>query len=64
MIDKTWMTSAVKVEPFGMTGLTGMATLYNVKLWGEQTGGEAQLARADYIKEHYIAKGKMGHRFG
>ena len=61
-IDKTWMiTSAVKVGPFGMMDLVGMETLYNIeKLWGEQTGDKAQLARASYIKENYIDKGKMG----
>ena len=61
-IDRTWMISTgVKVGPFGVMDMIGMQTMYNVdKLWGEKLGDEAMLARAEYIKENYIDKGKMG----
>ncbi len=61
-IDKTWMISTgVKMGPFGVMDIIGMQTMYNIdKLWGEKLGDEAMLARAEFIKENYIDKGKMG----
>ena len=61
-IDKTWMISTgVKMGPFGVMDLIGMQTMYNVdKLWGEKLGDKAMLSRAEYIKENFIDKGKMG----
>ena len=61
-IDKTWMISAgAKMGPFGVMDMIGMQTMYNVdKLWGEKVGDEAMLARAEFMKQNYIDKGKMG----
>jgi len=61
-VDKTWMISTgVKMGPFGVMDMIGMQTMYNIdRLWGEKLGDEAMLARAEYIKEHYIDKGKLG----
>lgn len=61
-IDKTWMISTgVKMGPFGVMDIVGMQTMYNIDiLWGEKSGDEAMLARAQYIKENYIDKGKLG----
>ncbi len=61
-VDKTWMISTgVKMGPFGVMDIIGMQTMYNIdKLWGEKLGDEAMLARAEFIKENYIDKGKMG----
>lgn len=61
-IDKTWMISTgVKMGPFGVMDLIGMQTMYNVdKLWGEKLGDKAMLSRAEFIKENFIDKGKMG----
>jgi 3-hydroxybutyryl-CoA dehydrogenase len=61
-IDKTWMISTgVRMGPFGVMDMVGMQTMYNVDiLWGEKLGDEAMLARAAFIKQNYIDKGKMG----
>ena len=61
-IDKTWMISTgAKIGPFGIMDTVGMQTMYNIdRLWGEKLGDEAMLARAEFIKENYIDKGKMG----
>jgi 3-hydroxybutyryl-CoA dehydrogenase len=61
-IDKTWMISTgVKMGPFGVMDLIGMQTMYNVdKLWGEKLGDKVMISRAEFIKENFIDKGKMG----
>ena len=61
-IDKTWMiSSGVKMGPFGVMDLIGMQTMYNVdKLWGEKLGDKIMISRAEFIKENFIDKGKMG----
>jgi len=61
-IDKTWMISTgVQMGPFGVMDLIGMQTMYNVeKLWGEKLGDKAMISRAEFIKENFIDKGKMG----
>lgn len=61
-IDKTWMiSSGVSTGPFGVMDVIGMQTLYNIdKLWGEKLGDQTMLDRAEYIKENYLDKGKMG----
>lgn len=61
-IDKTWMISmGVKMGPFGVMDLIGMETMYHInKLWAEKTGDESMMARANFIKENYIDKGKLG----
>jgi len=47
--------------PFGVMDMVGMQTMYNVDiLWGEKLGDQAMLARAAFIKQNYIDKGKMG----
>lgn len=65
-IDKTWIISTgAKIGPFGIMDAVGMQTMYNIdKLWGEKLGDQSMLARAAFIKEHYIDKGKMGTSSG
>jgi 3-hydroxybutyryl-CoA dehydrogenase len=61
-IDKTWMISfGSKIGPFGILDMVGMETSYNIDmLWGEKMGDQSMIDRANYIKENYIDKGKMG----
>jgi 3-hydroxybutyryl-CoA dehydrogenase len=65
-IDKTWMISTgVKMGPFAIMDIIGMQTMYNLDLmWGKQLNDANKLARAEYIDEHYIQKGKMGAQSG
>ncbi len=61
-IDKTWMISTgTPIGPFGIMDTIGMETMYNVDmLWGNKLGDQSMIDRANYIKENYIDKGKMG----
>jgi 3-hydroxybutyryl-CoA dehydrogenase len=61
-IDKTWMISAgTPMGPFGVMDTIGMETMYNIDmLWGKKLEDQAIIDRANYIKENYIDKGKMG----
>lgn len=61
-IDKTWMISTgTPIGPFGIMDTIGMQTMYNVDiLWGTKLEDKTILDRANYIKENYIDKGKMG----
>lgn len=61
-IDKTWMISVgTPMGPFGVMDTIGMETMYNIDmLWGKKLEDQAIIDRANYIKENYIDKGKMG----
>jgi 3-hydroxybutyryl-CoA dehydrogenase len=61
-IDKTWMISTGgPIGPFGVMDTIGMETMYNVDmLWGTKLGDQTMIDRANYIKENFIDKGKMG----
>ncbi len=65
-IDKTWMiTTGVKMGPFGTMDVIGMQTMYNLeKMWGELLNDPARLARAEFVKTHFIDQGKMGVQSG
>ena len=61
-IDKTWMiTTGSAAGPFGVMDTIGMQTIYNVEmLWGTKLGNQNRIDKANFIKENYIDKGKMG----
>jgi len=61
-IDKAWMIGmGTKVGPCAIMDVIGMQTIYNVDmLWGQRLKDETAFARAAYIKENFIDKGKMG----
>jgi len=65
-VDRTWMISTgVKMGPFGVMDMIGMETMYNIdKLWGERLGDKTKLARAEFIKDNFINKGKLGFKSG
>ncbi len=65
-IDKTWMISfKAHMGPFGVMDAIGMQTMYDVDLlWGKKLNDEAALKRAEYLKEHYIDKDKLGTKTG
>jgi 3-hydroxybutyryl-CoA dehydrogenase len=65
-IDKTWMiSSGMRMGPFGIMDTIGLQTLYNVEmLWGTKLGDQNRIDRANYIKENYIDKGKIGIKSG
>lgn len=61
-IDKTWMISTgMHFGPFGIMDMIGLETIYNVEiLSGERDGDAGAQIRADYLKQHFIDKGKLG----
>lgn len=65
-IDKTWMIGTnAPMGPLAILDMIGMQTTYNAeKLWGEKTGDQQTLKRAQFIKDNYINKGKMGKSSG
>jgi 3-hydroxyacyl-CoA dehydrogenase len=65
-IDKTWMVSTgSKMGPFGMMDIIGMQTIYDIEmLLGEKLNDKAMLARAEFFKNNFIDKGKLGVKSG
>lgn len=61
-IDKTWMISTgMKQGPFAIMDKIGLQTVYNIsKILGEKSKDNATLARAEYYKNNFIDKGKLG----
>jgi 3-hydroxyacyl-CoA dehydrogenase len=61
-IDKTWMiTSGTKMGPCAIMDMVGLETVYNIeKLWSKKLNDKLGLARAEYFKENFIVKGKLG----
>ena len=65
-IDKTWMVcTGVKVGPLGILDLVGLETMYNVCIsQGAISGDKSMLKRAEFVKENFINKGKLGIKTG
>jgi len=62
MVDKTWRIATGAPEgPFQVLDITGLRTLYNIQ---SSLPDESAQARARYIKERYIDKGKFGRDSG
>jgi 3-hydroxyacyl-CoA dehydrogenase len=58
MVDKTWRIATGAPEgPFQVLDITGLRTLYNIQ---SSLPDESAQARATYVKERYIDKGKFG----
>jgi 3-hydroxybutyryl-CoA dehydrogenase len=66
-IDRSYMVinPGARVGPCGIIDIIGMATAYNVSnYWGNENRDEQLLLGAQYIKEHYLDKGKLGTQTG
>ena len=65
-IDKTWMISTgSKMGPFGVMDIIGLQTIYDIEmLLGEKFSDKAMLARAEFYKNNFIDKGKIGVKSG
>ncbi|MEE1674183.1 3-hydroxyacyl-CoA dehydrogenase [Agarivorans aestuarii] len=63
-VDKTWMLAHnVERGPFAVMDLVGLDLCSSInKLWGEQLGDEAALARANYLDENFISQNKLGEK--
>ncbi|QNL49846.1 3-hydroxyacyl-CoA dehydrogenase [Olivibacter sp. SDN3] len=61
-IDKTWMVATgAPVGPFAALDVVGITTAYNInKLAAEKTQDPLRLKALEYLKEHFIDKGKLG----
>ena len=61
MIDKTWrIGTGAPMGPFQIYDVVGLTTAYNISAAGD----EGQRRFAEYIKENYIDKGKLGASTG
>ena len=61
MIDKTWrIGTGAPMGPFQIYDVVGLTTAYNISAAGD----EGQQRFAEYIKENYIDKGKLGAATG
>ncbi|MBQ4914591.1 3-hydroxyacyl-CoA dehydrogenase [Maribacter sp. MMG018] len=61
-IDKTWMkATGAPAGPFGILDVVGITTAYNIdKMAAEKTQDELKIKTANYLKEHFIDKNKLG----
>lgn len=61
IVDKTWMIStSAPLGPFAFVDIVGPNTPYNLfKAWGDD-GDELSAKVANWIKENYLDKGRMG----
>ncbi|GMG87114.1 3-hydroxyacyl-CoA dehydrogenase [Biformimicrobium ophioploci] len=62
-IDRTFMivNRGTKFGPCGMMDIIGMKTCYDIlHHWGEHDNDEQMKKNADYIKTHFLDKGKQG----
>ncbi|TDG12829.1 3-hydroxyacyl-CoA dehydrogenase [Seongchinamella unica] len=65
-VDKTWMISTgMPMGPFGLMDMIGLGTVHSVLSNLAQASGDAQQRKdADYVKAHFIDKGKLGVKSG
>nr|WP_317128709.1 3-hydroxyacyl-CoA dehydrogenase family protein [Subsaximicrobium wynnwilliamsii] len=61
-IDKTWMVATgAPTGPFAILDVVGNTTAYNInKMEAEKTGDSDKQKVVEYLKEHFIDKGKLG----
>ncbi|RAR47634.1 3-hydroxyacyl-CoA dehydrogenase [Flavobacterium lacus] len=61
-IDKTWMVATgAPTGPFAILDVVGITTAYNInKMEAEKTGDSDKQKVVEYLKEHFIDKGKLG----
>lgn len=61
-IDKTWMVATgAPMGPFGIFDIVGVTTAYNItKMEAAATNNPAKAKAADFLKENYLDKNKLG----
>jgi 3-hydroxyacyl-CoA dehydrogenase len=61
-IDKTWMVATgAPTGPFAILDVVGITTAYNInKMEAEKTGDADKQKVVEYLKEHFVDKGKLG----
>jgi len=62
IIDKTWMVATgAPTGPFAILDVVGITTAYNInKMEAEKTGDPDKQKVVEYLKEHFVDKGKLG----
>ena len=64
-VDRTFMVQGAPVGPLGMIDMIGMTTAYNVlSHWGRVNGDAQMSANADYLKENFADRGRLGMQSG
>lgn len=67
MVDRSFLINnpGSRIGPMGMMDVVGMKTVYDVcAYWGHVNKDAQMLANADYIKTHFLDKGKLGLQSG
>ncbi|MBB5234365.1 3-hydroxyacyl-CoA dehydrogenase [Deinococcus budaensis] len=60
-VDKTWMVATGAPRgPFAILDVIGLTTPYNINMAAAAEGDEGRGAVAQYLKEQYIDRGKLG----
>jgi 3-hydroxybutyryl-CoA dehydrogenase len=62
-VDRSYMkcNPGCLMGPMGMIDMVGMQTTYNVsQYWGHRNNDEQMLRNAEYVKGHFIDRGKLG----
>ena len=65
-VDRTWMISTqVTVGPCGVMDVIGLETVFSIAdLWANALGDEQMRRNADYVKQNFLDKGKLGVKTG
>lgn len=66
IVDRTWMISTkMPAGPFGIMDVIGLETVYNVvAYWAERDGDEQLRKSAEYVKQRFVDRGKLGVKTG
>ena len=65
-VDRAWMMATqAPVGPFGMIDVVGLETTFTISnYWANVTGDEQLRKNADYLKQNFLDKGKLGLKSG
>lgn len=65
-VDRTWMISTqAPMGPIAIMDMVGLETVFAIgDHWANVTGDEQQRKNSDFLKEHYLDKGKLGVKSG
>ncbi|NEB04166.1 3-hydroxyacyl-CoA dehydrogenase [Streptomyces sp. SID13726] len=64
-VDRTFLFTGARFGPLGMMDMIGMKTVHDVlSHWGGETGDAQMSANADYIKNNFLDRGRLGLQTG
>ncbi|MFJ9714051.1 3-hydroxyacyl-CoA dehydrogenase [Streptomyces sp. NPDC101234] len=64
-VDRTFLYTGARFGPLGMMDMIGMKTVFDVlSHWGQESGDAQMIANADYVKENFLDRGRLGVQTG